>query len=224
MPLPIGSRLGHYEVIDLIGAGGMGEVYRARDPRLGRDVAVKVLPSVVASDPERVARFDREARAAAALNHPNILSVYDIGTHEGQPYIVSELLEGQTLRGALARGPLPATTVIDWADQICQALAAAHDRGIVHRDLKPENLFVTRDSRVKVLDFGLAKLTEPAPAEPAMDTATAPVPTTPGLLVGTTGYMAPEQITGRAIDGRTDIFALGAVAQRHLQISHTIAA
>jgi TolB-like protein len=207
-----GARLGAYEIVAFIGAGGMGEVYRARDPRLGRDVAVKVLPPGVASDPERLLRFDREARAAAALNHPNILSVYDIGSHDGQPYIISELLDGQTLRAALARGPLPPSNAIDWTNQICQALTAAHDRGIVHRDLKPENLFITRDGRVKVLDFGLAKLTEAAhPPAGETEAETVAAASTPGLVVGTTGYMAPEQITGQPIDPRTDIFALGCV-------------
>src|SRR4030095_11558432 len=212
MTLAAGSRLGAYEIVAFIGAGGMGEVYRARDPRLGRDVAVKVLPPGVASDPERLTRFDREARAAAALNHPNILSVYDIGSDDGQPYIVSELLEGQTLRAALARGPLRPATAIDWTNQICQALTAAHDRGVVHRDLKPENLIITHDGRVKVLDFGLEKLPEPAsPPTPGTDAETVAAASMPGLVVGTTGYMAPEQITGQPIDPRTDIFALGCV-------------
>ena len=212
MGLTPGVKLGAYEVVAKLGEGGMGEVYRVRDRRLGRDVAIKVLPAGVAQDPERLARFDREARAAAALNHPNILSVYDIGAHEGQPYIVSELLEGQTLRDALARGPLPAAKAIAWADQICQALSAAHERGIVHRDLKPENLFITRDGRVKVLDFGLAKLVESDhPASVVADATTVAAVSTAGQILGTTSYMAPEQIAGQPIDPRTDIFALGCV-------------
>jgi eukaryotic-like serine/threonine-protein kinase len=207
-----GAKLGVYEIVSFIGAGGMGEVYRARDPRLGRTVAVKVLPSGTASDPGRLARFDQEARAAAALNHPNILSVHDIGTCDGQPYIVSELLEGQTLRTALARGPLPATKVIDWADQICQGLAAAHEKGIVHRDLKPENLFLTNDSRVKILDFGLAKLIEPRGGDEAQaELPTRPLNTDPGVVMGTAGYMSPEQVRGQPVDHRSDIFSLGVI-------------
>ena len=160
MRLSPGTRLGPYEVVAPLGAGGMGEVYRARDPRLGRDVAVKVVVSGAESDPERLRRFEDEARAAGALNHPNVLAVFDTGRHEGAPYVVFELLEGETLRQRLDRGPLSSRKVIEIGGQVCQGLAAAHGRGIVHRDLKPENLFLTRDGLVKILDFGLAKLTE----------------------------------------------------------------
>jgi Tol biopolymer transport system component len=211
MPLLPGTRLGPYEVIAPLGAGGMGEVYRARDARLGREVAAKVLPSALAADGDRLARFEKEARATGALNHPNILAIHDLGTHEGIPYLVCELLEGQTLRERLSEGPLPARKATELMAQAARGLAAAHERGIVHRDLKPENLFVTRDGRMKILDFGLAKLT-------AADTAAGPVtnlPTTPagtqaGVILGTVGYMAPEQVRGHPADARSDLFALGA--------------
>ena len=158
-----GTRFGPYEVLGLLGSGGMGEVYRARDPRLGREVAVKVLPRDMSSDPDRLRRFEQEARAAGALNHPNLVAVFDTGQHEGNPYVVFELLDGVTLRQRLGPGPLPARKAVDYAAQIAQGLAAAHEKGIVHRDVKPENLFVTKDGRVKILDFGLAKL------RPALD-------------------------------------------------------
>ena len=161
MALIPGTRLGPYEILSAIGAGGMGEVYKARDPRLGRDVAIKVLPASLSADPERLHRFEQEARAAAALNHPNILAVHDIGQHDGAPYIVSELLEGETLRERLNGGALPVRKAVEYAVQIAHGLAAAHEKGITHRDLKPENVFVTSDGRVKILDFGLAKLTQP---------------------------------------------------------------
>src|SRR5450755_1231575 len=160
MPLQPGEKLGPYEILSAIGAGGMGEVYRARDPRLGRDVAIKVLPASFSADTDRLRRFEQEARAAGILNHPNITAVYDIGQHEGAPYVVQELLEGETLRAVLAGGRLSPRKAIDCALQITHGLAAAHEKGIVHRDLKPENLFVTKDGRIKILDFGLAKLTE----------------------------------------------------------------
>jgi serine/threonine protein kinase/Tol biopolymer transport system component len=211
MPIDVGFRLGPYEITGALGAGGMGEVYRARDPRLGRDVAIKVLPSTLSPDAERLRRFEQEARAAAALNHPNILAVHDIGTHEGAPYIVSELLEGETLRERLHGGALPVRKAIEYAVPIAHGLAAAHEKGIVHRDLKPENIFVTSDGRIKILDFGLAKLTE---AEVTGANATL-LPTTPatlpGVVLGTIGYMAPEQVRGLPTDHRSDIFALGAV-------------
>ena len=190
----------------------MGEVYRARDPRLGRDVAIKVISAAFSSDPERLRRFEHEARAAAALSHPNILAVYDIAQHDGSPYIVTELLEGETLRERLSTGVLPLRKAIEYAVQVAKGLAAAHEKGIVHRDLKPENIFVTTEERVKILDFGLAKLTQ---SEPAFAGASA-LPTTPpntqtGVVVGTIGYMAPEQVRGLAADHRSDIFALGVV-------------
>src|SRR5512136_2626760 len=161
MSLAPGTRLGPYEIVALLGSGGMGEVYRARATRLGRDVAIKVLPAEFATDPNRLRRFEQEARAASALNHPNILVVHDVGSHEGVPYIVTELLEGKSLRGRLQSCDLPVSTAVDFATQIAQGLAAAHEKGIVHRDLKPENLFVTKDGRVKILDFGLATLIQP---------------------------------------------------------------
>ncbi len=212
MPLSAGKSLGPYRIVALLGAGGMGEVYRANDPRLGREVAIKVLPASFAGDPDRLRRFEQEARAASALNHPNILTVHDLGSEDGAPYVVSELLEGETLRSALAGGPLPPRTVIDYALQIARGLSAAHDKGIVHRDLKPENLFVTRDGRVKILDFGLAKLTHAEPvAFQESNAPTAPAGTEPGVLLGTLGYMSPEQVRGRPTDVRSDIFAFGAI-------------
>src|SRR5207249_7980992 len=195
MPLTIGTRLGAYEIVAPLGSGGMGEVFRAHDPRLGRDVAIKVLPAALTADPDRLRRFEQEARAAGALNHPNILTVHEIGTHDGQPYIVSELLEGQTLRDALGHGALPARKAIDYAIQISHGLAAAHEKRIVHRDLKPENLFITNDGRVKILDFGLAKLTEAAAVDAgAPMVATRAADTSPGMVVGTVGYMSAEQV------------------------------
>jgi len=210
MPLTAGAKLEGFEVLGLLGAGGMGEVYRARDPILKRDVAIKVLPSVVSQHPERLRRFEQEAQAAAALNHPNILAVYHFGVFEGAPYLVSELLIGETLRQQLERGPLPVRKAIDTAVQIAHGMAAAHERGIVHRDLKPENLFVTRDGRVKILDFGLAKLTQPQ-ADSDAPGPTMTHATEPGVVMGTAGYMSPEQVRGRTVDHRADIFAFGAI-------------
>jgi serine/threonine protein kinase len=212
MPLAPGSKLGPYEILAAIGAGGMGEVYRARDPRLGREVAIKILPAGSAGDSERMRRFEQEARATAALSHPNILAVFDIGSQDNSPYIVSELLEGETLRSRLISGPLPVRKAIDYALQIVRGLAAAHDHGIFHRDLKPENIFITRDGHVKILDFGLAKLTMPEPGAPGMSPhATLDSVTGRGVLLGTLGYMSPEQCRGTAIDVRSDIFSFGAV-------------
>jgi serine/threonine protein kinase/Tol biopolymer transport system component len=234
MPFSAGARLGPYEIVSPLGAGGMGEVYRARDIRLGREVAVKVLPASMAHDPERLARFEQEARATAALNHPNILALYDIGTFAptgafGAPYLVAELLDGETLRDRLGRGTLPQRRAIEIATQIAAGLAAAHDKGIAHRDLKPENVFVTTDGHVKILDFGLAKVTTaatdtgpadmgPADMGPAKAghyvpsaLATAAPGTSPGVVLGTVGYMAPEQVKGLPADHRSDIFALGAM-------------
>ena len=220
MAITTGSRLGAYEILGPLGAGGMGEVYRARDSRLQRDVAIKVLPAAFAVDPERLARFEQEARAAAALDHPNILAVHDLGQHDGAPFIVTELLDGMSLREALLGGALPARKAIDCGVAIAQGLAAAHERGIVHRDIKPENVFLTADGRVKVLDFGVAKLTQP---EAPLSGVTV-MPTTPGgmphtvsgMVVGTIGYMSPEQVRGGVADPRSDIFSLGVLLHEML--------
>ncbi len=206
MALTAGTRLGPYEIVAAIGAGGMGEVYRARDPRLGRDVAVKVLPTAFAMDAERLARFQREARVIAALSHPNILAIYDVGAHEGLHYLVSELVEGASLRARLAEGPLPARKAVECAVQIAQGLAAAHEKGVTHRDLKPDNLFLSKDGRVKILDFGLAYV-EPTAATGDDQTS----PTAAGMVLGTVGYMSPEQVRGQPVDHRSDIFSFGAV-------------
>jgi serine/threonine protein kinase/tetratricopeptide (TPR) repeat protein len=211
LPLSPGSRLGPYEVVAPLGAGGMGEVYRAKDPRLGRDVAIKVLPASFSNDPDRLKRFEQEARAAGLLNHPNITGVYDIGQHDGAPYVVQELLEGETLRMELAGGRFAARKAIDYATQIAHGLSAAHEKGIVHRDLKPENLFVTKDGRVKILDFGLAKLTQVESTGGATNLPTATGGTEPGVVMGTLGYMSPEQIKGKPANPRSDIFAFGAI-------------
>jgi eukaryotic-like serine/threonine-protein kinase len=211
MTLASGSRLGPYEILSPLGAGGMGEVYRAKDPRLGRDVAVKVLPTSFSNDPDRLRRFEQEARAAGLLNHPNITAVYDIGSHDGSPYVVTELLEGETLRSRLASGPLPVRKSLDYVIQIARGLAAAHEKGIVHRDLKPENLFVTDDGRVKILDFGLAKLKPELKSGEATEFPTATAGTEPGVVLGTMGYMSPEQVRGKPADQRSDIFAFGAI-------------
>ncbi len=210
MPLAPATRVGPYEVVAPLGTGGMGEVYRARDTRLGRDVAIKILPAVFSSDPDRLRRFEQEAKAAAALNHPNILAVYDVGTHDGWPYIVSELLDGETLRARATR-PLPARRAVDYALQIAQGLAAAHDKGIVHRDLKPENIVATANGLVKILDFGLAKLAQPLISPAAGQLPTMARETEPGVVMGTVGYMSPEQVRGGAVDHRSDIFAFGAI-------------
>lgn len=209
MALDTGTKLGSYEVATSIGAGGMGEVYRAHDPRLQRDVALKVLPSSVATDPDRLRRFEQEARATSQLNHQNILTIFDVGQQDGISYIVSELLEGETLRQRLARERLPLRRAIELAIQVARGLAAAHGRGIVHRDLKPENIFVTRDGNAKILDFGLAKLVRGEAADHPSMTPT--LDTEPGVLLGTVGYLAPEQARGLPIDHRTDIFSFGAV-------------
>ena len=210
MNLTPGARLGPYEIVSPLGAGGMGEVYRARDSRLKREVALKVLPHAVSLDADRLRRFEQEALATAALNHPNILAVFDIGTNDGSPYVVSELLEGETLRERLRGGSIAARKVLDYALQIARGLAAAHEKGIIHRDLKPENLFLTKDGRVKILDFGLAKLTQADPGDhsslPTMTHATEA-----GVVLGTAGYMSPEQVRGVAVDARSDIFSFGAI-------------
>ncbi len=218
MSISRGTHLGPYEILGLLAAGGMGEVYRARDARLGRDVAIKVLPAELAADRERLARFEQEARAAAALNHPHILALYDIGTHDGMPYLVTELLSGQTLGELLADGPLPARRAVGLATQLAAGLAAAHEQSIVHRDLKPHNVFVTNDERVKILDFGLAKLLHESqvPGRGALTTPAAATPldaprTESGTVLGTLGYMAPEQVRGLPVDHRADVFAFGAI-------------
>src|SRR5215831_10488707 len=207
--IELGTKLGDYEVLQLIGSGGMGEVYRAEDLRLARDVAIKVLSPFVTNDPDRLRRFEQEARAAAALNHPNILAVYQMGVYQGTTYLVSELLEGTNLRELMKSGALPWRTAVEYAVQIAYGLAAAHGKGIVHRDLKPENLFVTKSGRLKILDFGLAKLMQQEP-EPNGAAATMSH-TAPGVVMGTVGYMAPEQVLGKTADHHADIFAFGAV-------------
>jgi hypothetical protein len=211
MALTSGTKLGPYEIVAPLGAGGMGEVYRARDTRLGRDIAIKVLPAAFARDPERLRRFETEARAIATLDHPNILSIHDIGQHEGAPYLVSECLEGHSLREELSSGALPLRRAVEYGTQIAQGLAAAHDKGIIHRDLKPENIFVTQDGRVKILDFGLAKLVKPEAALGEGATLEAAPGTSMGVVLGTVGYMSPEQVKGEAADARSDIFALGTI-------------
>ena len=210
MALTSGTRLGPYEILAPLGAGGMGEVYRAKDPRLGREVAVKVLPASFSADPDRLRRFEQEARAAGVLNHPNILAIFDVGTHDGSPYVVSELLEGETLRARLAGGAFTPRKALGHALQIAHGLAAAHEKGIVHRDLKPENILVTRDGRVKILDFGLAKLTQ-AESGSSLGTDLPTVGTQPGVVLGTLGYMSPEQVRGKPADPRSDIFSFGAI-------------
>ncbi len=211
MRLDPGTRLEPYRIVSLIGAGGMGEVYRAEDPRLGRDVAIKVLPAGWSTDPERLRRFEHEARAIGALNHPNVVAVYDVGTFEGSPFVVSELLQGETLRERITGTPLPPRRAMEYAVQIAHGLAAAHDKGILHRDLKPENIFITREGLVKILDFGLAKPPVSVSTESTPTGPLGPVGTDPGVIVGTAGYMSPERVRGREEDQRSDIFALGAI-------------
>ena len=210
MPIPSGTKLGPYEIVAPVGAGGMGEVYRARDQRLGRDVAIKVLPASLSRDAERMRRFEQEARAAAALNHPNILAVFDVGTHDDSPYLVTELLEGETLRERVKARALSPRKAVDYAQQIARGLIAAHDKGILHRDLKPENIFITSDGQVKILDFGLAKLMRPD-GEASSDSPTLASGTAAGVVLGTVGYMSPEQVRGLAVDARSDLFSLGTI-------------
>lgn len=217
MSLAEGDRLGRYVIVGVLGAGGMGEVYRARDEELEREVAIKVLPPEFAEDEGRLRRFTKEAQSTGALSHPNVLTVHDVGTHEGSPYLVCELLRGETLRERLAAGRLPARKACEYAAQMARGLAAAHARGVVHRDLKPENLFLTRDERVKILDFGLAKrVAEPFAGDQEARTVTLGEGTEPGVILGTVGYMAPEQVRGEEPDHRADIFALGAVVYEML--------
>ena len=208
----VSTVISHYRILNKLGAGGMGEVYRARDERLGRDVAIKLLPADFARDEDRMRRFEQEARATSALNHPNILTVYDVGNHDSSPFIVAELLEGEELRERLNERAIPPRKAIEYAKQIIAGLSAAHERGIVHRDLKPENIFVTTDDRVKILDFGLAKI-KPAALADGMNTdvATQKPLTNPGAIMGTVGYMSPEQVRGAAADHRSDIFSFGVI-------------
>lgn len=212
--LSANSTISHYRIVSKIGAGGMGEVYCARDERLDREVAIKVLPSELSSDEDRLRRFEQEAKATSALNHPNILTVFDIGEHGGSPFIVAELLDGEELRERLDEGSIPLRKLTDYAQQIVSGLSAAHEKGIVHRDLKPENLFITKDDRVKILDFGLAKLSEPpasAGGTSGNEDATRKALTNPGVVMGTVGYMSPEQVRGAATDHRSDIFSFGLI-------------
>ena len=211
------TTLSHYRIHSPLGAGGMGEVYRARDDRLGRNVAIKVLPADFAKDEDRLRRFEQEARATSALNHPNILTVYDIGTHEGSPYIVAELLEGEELRAQLNNGALAPRKAIDYAQQIAAGLAAAHGKGITHRDLKPENLFISIDGRVKILDFGLAKLRPQRRESAGSGVATQKAITDAGTVMGTVGYMSPEQVRGQDADYRSDIFSFGVILYEMLR-------
>ena len=212
MSLSPGSRLGPYEILSPLGAGGMGEVYRAVDTRLKREVAVKVLAGSLAHDADRARRFELEARAASALNHPNIVAIYDIGAEDGAPFIVSELLDGETLRARLSRGALPPREALGLAFQVAQGLAAAHAKGVIHRDLKPENLFLTAGGVAKILDFGLVRIVPPQIAGSLeAESPTLATVTEPGVVIGTVGYMSPEQLRGRTVDARSDIFSLGAV-------------
>ena len=212
MPLISGTKLGPYEIVAPLGAGGMGEVYRARDTRLDRTVAVKVLPESLSNNADRLQRFEQEARVLSTLSHPNLLSIYDVGAQAGTHYLVSEFLEGQTLRGVMGADPLPSRKVSEYALQIANGLSAAHDKGIVHRDLKPENIFVTGDDHVKILDFGLAKQSQDVAALTGSNaTLTTPALTAAGTVMGTVGYMSPEQVRGQTVDHRSDIFSLGAI-------------
>ena len=207
MTLQSGTRLGRYEVHGLIASGGMGDVYRARDTQLNRAVALKVLAASVLSDPERLSRFTQEARTTALINHPNIVAVFDVGAEDGRPYVVSELLRGDTLRARIARGPIGVRDAVSYALEITQGLIAAHHLGVVHRDLKPENVFVTEDNRLKILDFGLAKCRQETLGLPDDSSKS----TQPGTILGTVGYMSPEQVRGAATDERSDIFSLGVI-------------
>ncbi len=211
MAIVTGARFNHYEIIALLGAGGMGEVWRAIDGRLDREVAIKLLPAEFADDSDRLRRFEQEARATSSLNHPNILTIYDIGEHEGAPYIVAELLEGEELSELIKQGPIAQRKAVDYARQFAEGLAAAHAKGIVHRDLKPENLFVTKDGRVKILDFGLAKLRQQPFGGVDKDAPTQKRITDPGAIMGTVGYMSPEQVRGQETDHRSDIFSFGVI-------------
>ena len=207
----IGETLSHYEIVGKVGAGGMGEVYRARDPRLGREVAIKVLHSSYSQNSVRLARFEQEARAVGALNHPNVLAIHDVGHDQGMPFLVTELLDGETLRERIESGGLTRRKAVEYAAQVAEGLAAAHSHNIVHRDLKPENIFITRDGHLKILDFGLAKLTERDPENPVSTESPTEALTEAGAVVGTPGYMSPEQLHGQPADPRSDIFAFGII-------------
>src|SRR6266545_2098224 len=211
MSLSPGSRLGPYEIVATLGAGGMGEVYRARDSRLGREVAVKVLPGDLSTDQDRVRRFEQEARSASALDHPNIITIYDIGSADSTLFIAMQYVEGKTLRELLSSGPLQTKKVLEISVQIAEGLAKAHAAGIIHRDLKPENVMVSKDGFVKILDFGLAKLTAPQRDEQVSELPTAMADTRPGLVMGTVGYMSPEQASGKTLDFRSDQFSFGSI-------------
>ena len=216
MALVARTLLGRYEVLAPLGAGGMGEVYRARDLRLGREVAVKILPEHLSGDPIALIRFEREARAVAALSHPNLLAIYDFGADGGVNFAVTELLRGDTLRGALSAGAMPWRRAVEVAAALADGLAAAHSRGIVHRDLKPANIFLTEEGRVKILDFGLARWVQNAADGDPTSAPTTPDPTRPGTVLGTVGYMSPEQVRGETTSGSSDLFAFGCVLHEML--------
>src|SRR5438034_6413469 len=213
MPVTIGTQLGSHEIIGLLGKGGMGEVYRARDKKLKREVAIKILPDEFSRDPDRVSRFEREAEVLASLNHPNIAAIYDLQEANGSRFLVLELVEGETLAERIKRGPIPVDESLGIAQQICEALEAAHEKGIIHRDLKPANVKITPDGKVKVLDFGLAKAfeTETSKANLSQSPTLSMAATNAGVILGTAAYMSPEQAKGRPVDRRTDIFAFGCV-------------
>ena len=220
--LALNTRVGPYEVLALLGSGGMAEVYRARDTRLGRDVALKVMSEALSADIALLERFEREAKLAGALNHPNVVALYDVGLQDGKPYFVTELLQGESLRERLSKGTIPIAVALDWAAQMAHGLAAAHQRGIIHRDLKPENVFLTRDGHVKLIDFGIAKLVEAVrDADPhgILDSTLSPSGsrTGTGAVLGTPGYMSPEQVRGEQVDARTDFFSFGAVLHEMLR-------
>ena len=210
MALAPGEQLGPYEILAPLGKGGMGEVYRARDTRLRREVALKLLPDAAAHDADSLHRFDRETRAVATLNHPNILAIHDTGSFKAVPYAVTELLEGESLADRLRSGPLNPQKAVEVACQIADGLAAAHGKGIIHRDIKPDNIFLTNEGRAKILDFGIARIEQPARTSGLADTITGGRGSSSQFLVGTAGYMSPEQVRGKPIDGRTDVFSLGA--------------
>jgi eukaryotic-like serine/threonine-protein kinase len=210
MTLAAGEQLGPYEIISPLGKGGMGEVYRARDMRLRREVALKLLPDAAAHDADSLHRFDRETRAVATLNHPSILAIHDTGSFRAVPYAVTELLEGESLADRLRTGPLHPQKAVEVACQVADGLAAAHEKGIIHRDIKPDNIFLTHEGRAKILDFGIARIEQPARTAGLSDTISRSRSSSSQFLVGTAGYMSPEQVRGKAIDGRTDVFSLGA--------------